>query len=186
MNEPIFTFVVPTLNRPSLGYAVESILNQKRQNWDLIICGDGVTPPSFNDPRIKTISIPKANATKAREAALRFVRTPWCVLVDDDDWVTPDYLNHFERFVDTSDVIISQMMNYGVAIPDGHFIQHERVGISFAVRTAVWRQNPMLDPPTEDYYFLSDLENKKYKIAYTDYCGYYVRKFQLENVAGEA
>lgn len=177
----MFTFVVPSINRPTLPATVQSILDQNIKDWKLIICSDGTDVPKFSDERIISIRVSCGNATCAREAALPLIDTEWVAFVDDDDWITPDYLDHFMKFVESSDVIISQMMNYGTAIPEIHAIDHGHVGISFAIRTEVWRNNKMPPPPSEDYKFLHLLEVNKYRIAFTDYCGYFVRKYLYDN-----
>jgi len=167
---------MPTLNRPSISYSVESIQNQTVKDWKLIICGDGVQPPKFNDDRIQTIHIPKRNQSKARQATLPLVQTDWVAFVDDDDWITPDYLEKFLKFTHNSDVIISQMLYQGNVIPQEHKIIYATVGICFAVKTEIWKKNPMPDPHGEDFKFLKSLEEQNYKISFTDYCGYFVRK----------
>ena len=169
----MFTFIVPTINRSTLNYAVESVINQSITEWKAIVCGDGIMPPSFEDNRILSVMTERGDATKTREAALQYVDTEWVAFLDDDDWVAPNYLEIFYKYIESSDVIISQMMNYGTPIPQLNWIQHGQVGISFALRTDVWRVNKMPDPPSEDYKFLHLLEMKNYRISYTNNCGYF-------------
>lgn len=177
----MFTFVIPTLNRPTLNYAVESVVNQTIPHWKAIVCGDGVVPPSFEDDRILSISTERGDATKTREATLPYIDTEWVAFLDDDDWINSNYLEYFYIYTSTSDIIISRMMNYGVPIPQRNVIEHGQVGISFAIRTDVWKANKMPDPPSEDFKFLKMLEEKNYRISFTSNCGYFVRKFMNDS-----
>ena len=47
------TFIIPSLNRPTINRSVESLLNQTNPNWECIIIYDGVDGVEFNDERIK-------------------------------------------------------------------------------------------------------------------------------------
>ena len=53
------TFIIPSLNRPTISKSVESLLNQTNPNWKCIIVYDGVDGTSFEDNRITTIKIEK-------------------------------------------------------------------------------------------------------------------------------
>jgi hypothetical protein len=69
------------------------------------------------------------------------------------------------------------MLNYGFPIPPGEFIEHGQVGISFAVKRDVLLANPFPPPPSEDFKFLHMVQERGFKITYTNTCGYIVRKF---------
>ena len=56
MNNKI-TFIIPSLNRPTLERTIESLINQTNPNWKCVIIYDGVDGNSFEDDRIKTIKI---------------------------------------------------------------------------------------------------------------------------------
>ena len=56
MEEKI-TFIIPSLNRPTLGKTIDSLLNQTNPNWKCIIIYDGVDGEKFDDERITTIKI---------------------------------------------------------------------------------------------------------------------------------
>jgi glycosyltransferase involved in cell wall biosynthesis len=177
----MFTFIIPSVRKGSLAYAVDSVVNQTFPYWEAIVCGDGIAVPNFSDNRVKSIMAPRhGDASAIRMIAARHTKNPWIVFLDDDDWVAPDYLDRFIPFVSDNDIIISKMLNYGNQIPSGHFIEHGNVGISFAVKTEVLLENPLPPAPSEDYVFLKRMEGLGYKIAYTDYCGYFVRKYQYD------
>jgi glycosyltransferase involved in cell wall biosynthesis len=174
----MFTFIIPSVRKDTLEYAVDSVLNQTYQDWKAIVCGDGVYVPPFEDDRILTIIAPRRSlASATRLYAAKYVDTEWIVFLDDDDWVVPHYLETFLPLVDSSDVIVSQMMNYGNVMPTGPGLVHGHVGISFAVRTEAFLREGMPDDPSEDYKFLIHMQTNDYRVNYTLQCGYFVRKF---------
>ena len=53
------TFIIPSVNRPTLERSINSLVSQTNPNWECIVVYDGVDGISFNDDRIKTIKIDK-------------------------------------------------------------------------------------------------------------------------------
>jgi glycosyltransferase involved in cell wall biosynthesis len=54
------TFIIPTIGRPSLKYAIKSLKDQTIQNWNAIIIFDGIKCNiENNDSRIQIIEIEK-------------------------------------------------------------------------------------------------------------------------------
>lgn len=176
----MFTFIIPSVNKGSLPYAVESMVNQTFPHWNAIICGDGTCIPTYEDDRILSMIAPhRGSASITRMYAAKYATEDWIVFLDDDDWVEPWYLEAFLPHLE-SDVIISQMNNYGNIMPSDLSIIHGQVGISFAVRREILLNNPFPPPPSEDYALLKDLEHKGYRIDRTMKCGYHVRRYLNE------
>lgn len=174
----MFTFIIPSVRKATLEYAVESVISQTYPNWNAIVCGDGTPVPAFEDERVVSIIAPhRASASATRQYAIKYASEDWCVFLDDDDWIMPDYLEKFLPFLDNSDIIISRMMNYGWEIPRDNELIHGSVGISFAVRTEILRKYPMPPPPSEDYAYLVWMRDLGYRLSFTEYTGYYVRKY---------
>ena len=55
----IITFIVPSINRPTLGNTIQSLLNQTNPNWKCFVLYDGVDGKDFTDPRIETFKLEK-------------------------------------------------------------------------------------------------------------------------------
>ena len=53
--EKKITFIIPSINRPSIINAVNSLLSQTNPNWKCIIIYDGVDGFKFDDDRIKIV-----------------------------------------------------------------------------------------------------------------------------------
>jgi glycosyltransferase involved in cell wall biosynthesis len=180
-----WTFIIPSVRKGSLEYAVESVLNQENPHWKAIVCGDGVCVPAFEDERILTIIAPRrGSASATRMYASKYAEPGWLCFLDDDDWIEPWYLDSMIYTARSGgdqtsepDVVISKMDNYGSIMPFESNIIHGNVGISFAVKTDVLAENPMPPPPSEDFILLKRLELAGYKIWYTNKCGYVVRRY---------
>ena len=122
ISHPFVAFVIPTVGRPSLTRAVESLLNQTRPDWRAILVADGVTAESLpraavQDARVTVLPIPLAPrpfpAAAVRNAAIPLLlqwqsattqtnghvatlTAPppplWVAFLDDDDVVLPQYV----------------------------------------------------------------------------------------------
>ncbi|MBN3885493.1 MAG: glycosyltransferase [Nostoc sp.] len=97
---PRITVCIPTFNRVHLlPYAIDSVLNQSEQDFELIICDDGSsdrTPElmsQYTDNRIKYIrhqqNIGKSNNMRSGFDA---ASGEYFIKFDDDDRLTPDFL----------------------------------------------------------------------------------------------
>ena len=82
-DNPMFSIIMPVYNHAEyLSEAIESVLGQTFDNWELIIVDDGSTDESpeiarkfaQRDNRIKVFTQSNAGPAKARNTALRQVR----------------------------------------------------------------------------------------------------------------
>ena len=99
---------IPTFNRVNLlPFAIESVLKQTHQDWELIICDDGSKDGTselmsrYQDTRIKYIhhanNIGKSNNMRSGfEAA----KGEYFIKFDDDDRLTPEFLAHTVKILD--------------------------------------------------------------------------------------
>ena len=53
------TFVIPSINRPTIHRAIDSLIRQSNPNWECVIVYDGVDGPSFNDERVRRLRLRK-------------------------------------------------------------------------------------------------------------------------------
>ncbi|MGM3305288.1 glycosyltransferase family 2 protein [Anabaena sp. WFMT] len=95
------TVCIPTFNRVQLlPYAIESVLNQSEQDFELIICDDGSSDDTpelmskYTDNRIKYIRHPQ-NIGKSNNMRSGFdaASGKYFIKFDDDDRLTPDFLS---------------------------------------------------------------------------------------------
>ena len=94
MKSPQLTLLMPVYNAEEfLDQAVQSLQNQKYQNWKLIIINDGSTDSSAQvcdsyakiDPRIQVIHQENNGVAETRNRLLNQIDTPYFSFVDADD-----------------------------------------------------------------------------------------------------
>ncbi|RWC47414.1 MAG: glycosyltransferase [Mesorhizobium sp.] len=106
VSKPRFSILMPTHSRVDvIGLAIQSVLDQTVQDFELLVVGDGCAPgtaeviAAFQDARIRFFDLPKApNYGYAnRNIALREARGDLIGFAADDDLLFPD---HFEILAD--------------------------------------------------------------------------------------
>lgn len=186
------TFIIPTIGRETLSLTLQSLKNQTITNWKAIVIFDGIEPNiSETDPRITIIKTPIKlgqgynSAGLVRNYGIKFVNTEWVAFVDDDDSITPNYVESFlsELWLDP-DVIIFRMTLDDRVCPSidstNFFIKN--VGISFAVKTELVSKFIFIPSIEEDFEFLDKVRLKKYKIIVSPHITYTVNKYNTINI----
>ncbi|MCP4649265.1 MAG: glycosyltransferase [PVC group bacterium] len=110
-NAPFFSIIIPTYNRLDfLKTAINSVLTQSFENFELIIIDDGSTDQTLNyiktitDPRIKYIRQNHSGVSPARNNGVLNSQGDFIVFLDSDDQfkkekleVTYRYINQFPQ-----------------------------------------------------------------------------------------
>ncbi len=98
-DEPLVSVVLPTFDRPErLNRAIASVLDQRYENWELLVVDDGGTRDlqavvvADDDERIRWSRIDHGGACAARNHALRMARGDLIAYLDDDNVMDPDWL----------------------------------------------------------------------------------------------
>jgi glycosyltransferase involved in cell wall biosynthesis len=102
---PLISIVIPTYNRADLiGKAIQSILDQTYNNWELIVVdnySDDNTREvidSFNDDRIVILSRPRTGSVAAsRNLGVANSNGEWIAFLDSDDWWFPKKLEYASK-----------------------------------------------------------------------------------------
>ena len=98
---PLISIIVPVYNVDAyLKQCVDSILNQKYENFELLLIDDGSTDKSGEicdvyeqrDKRVRVFHKKNGGVSSARNVGLDNAQGDWIAFVDSDDIVTPDYL----------------------------------------------------------------------------------------------
>lgn len=97
---PTVSVVIPTYNRAHLvGRAIQSVLNQTYQDFEIIVVDDGSTDnteevvKSFNDPRIRYIRHDQnRGGSAARNTGIKMARGEYIAFQDSDDEWLPEKL----------------------------------------------------------------------------------------------
>jgi glycosyltransferase involved in cell wall biosynthesis len=181
----MITFIIPTIGRPTLQRTIDSLLNQKNKNWKAIVAFDGIPAIEYDDPRIKSISLPKTgklnHAGQVRNTAIEMTDTEWVGFVDDDDTISKDYVEKIEQELKqnpSAKCIIFRMrflIGSITVMPEPHHDNFyiTRVGISFAMRKDL---NMLFEPSsTEDFNLLNRIRAAGNKIIISPFVTYFVR-----------
>ncbi len=105
----LISVIVPVYNtQPYLDKCIQSILNQKYQNLEIILVDDGSTDGSsekcdfyaLNDPRIQVIHKQNGGQASARNVALDICHGDYIGFVDSDDWIEPDMYSELLQYME--------------------------------------------------------------------------------------
>lgn len=97
---PFFSVILPTYNRAELlTHAVQSVIDQTFEDWELIIVDDGSTDntrellDTLDDSRVRYIKQENQGKGGARNTGLKFTRGQYVCFLDSDDIFYKDHLN---------------------------------------------------------------------------------------------
>lgn len=105
---PLITVIVPVYNgQRYLNECVDSILQQDYSNIELILVNDGSTDNSGNiiddyankDSRVKAIHQKNAGVSASRNNALNKSEGEYVCLVDQDDYISKDYISYLYNLI---------------------------------------------------------------------------------------
>jgi glycosyltransferase involved in cell wall biosynthesis len=112
MNEaaPIVSIVIPCFNQGRyVDEAVESVLTQTLQSFEIIIVNDGSTDPEtvqvltdYNKPKVQVIHTKNCGTAAARNTAIRQAQGQYILPLDADDRIEKTYLEKAVRILDES------------------------------------------------------------------------------------
>ena len=146
----------------------------------------------ISDSRIKIIEIEKTGdnekcAGLVRNIGMKYVNnSSWIGFLDDDDYLGQNYIYNLKTEIllnDSISVCIFRMgYESGCILPSKYDrnIYRGKVGISFAMKKHISETNTFKNNPFEDYIFLKELQNKKYKILISSFVSYFVRTMPYE------
>jgi glycosyltransferase involved in cell wall biosynthesis len=187
MIENNITFIIPSLNRPTLKRTMESLIQQSNPSWRAIVVYDGVDGESFDDGRVKTIKIDKTGLVGpnngqsglVRNEGIKLVDTEWIGFLDDDDTINKDYVKTlFEKYSNNDFVVWRMTYENGLVLPPFHLneLKFATVGISFCYKKTIFKELFFSqNRDGEDFDFLMELKKQSNKFVITPEVMYNVR-----------
>ena len=106
--KPEITIVIPCYNSGRfLIRSIESIIAQTFKNFELIIVNDGSTEKLTisllkkykNFKKIKIITQNNKGLSSARNLGIKKSKSPFILMLDADDWIDPETLEIFYKFL---------------------------------------------------------------------------------------
>ena len=120
-----YSIVIPVYNSESwMKKAIDSVLQQTINNWELILIDDGSTDNSLeiikhyklqNPNKIKIITQRNSGPAVAREKGILLSTSEYIVFLDSDDFLEKDYLYEIDKKTKTNpDIIIPELMSQDI------------------------------------------------------------------------
>lgn len=156
----LISVIIPTYNRAHiLSRAIESVLAQTYQHWELIIVDDGSTDSTatvvaaYTDPRIRFIHQENKGPSAARNKGIHTAQGDLICYLDSDDEFLPIYMETMAKvFNDSSSVVFAWTQYYRTltALKGGEVVatkdDNENVAKDLTVKDIFMRE----------YYFTTD------------------------------
>jgi len=192
-DDNLITFIIPTINRESLLDTLDSLLQQIDHKWKAICVFDRVEPSQEiqlkleSDIRFDYIVLSeklgqlKNSAGLVRNVGIERVTTKWVGFVDDDDTLSPYYVNCLKDELINNDVdcIIFRMLYTKIMPLPFHTDFHRNlVGISFCYKTKLFFEGYQFVPSSgEDHDLLNRFRENGIKIMISPHITYKVRNY---------
>ena len=103
---PLFSVIMPLYNKaPYVRKAVESVMGQTYNDWELIVVDDGSTDgggevvASIDDDRIRLIRQNNSGVSTARNNGVSASSAPYICFLDADDWWEPTFLEEMAGLI---------------------------------------------------------------------------------------
>lgn len=103
----MFSIVIPLYNKEvSIRNTIQSIFNQTRQNFEIVVINDGSTDSSaeivegLKDSRIRLINQNNQGVSAARNRGIKESKYEWILFLDGDDLWKPNHLEEISSMMD--------------------------------------------------------------------------------------
>jgi hypothetical protein len=197
------TFIIPTIGRHSLIDTIDSLYKLNSEDWRAIIVFDcignniiinnlyeEITKIDIHN-KIKIIENDKHIGNQSKRNSAGLVRnigiatidflTEWIGFVDDDDTLSPYYINNLKTEIKiTPDIelcIFRMIYENGFVLPGKYDrnLLRGKVGISFALKYDLTLKYLFTNNPFEDFIYLKTIQTAGIKILISSFISYYVR-----------
>lgn len=135
--------------------AIESVINQTHEDWELIVVNDGSPDKSREkaemysdiDSRIRIVDKPNGGLSDARNFGLRYATGEYVNFFDSDDWIECDYLENLLKPFKQQDIDLT-ICGYYVDSEDKSGVLNNRI-----------KRSEIISSPTNASEYLNLIEN---------------------------
>jgi glycosyltransferase involved in cell wall biosynthesis len=136
--QPVVSVIIPCYNQGAyLNEAVESVLNQTFQSFEIVVINDGSTDATtvelfqaYEKPKVRIIHTQNQGPALARNLGIQETTGRYILPLDADDRISPNYLEHTVKVLD-------EQPNVGLVYGEAEF---------FGERTGHWDLPPYRFP----------------------------------------
>lgn len=124
---PLVSIITSTYKKyDELKNAINSVINQTYDNWEMLICSDGydniteITVNNYNNNKIKYFSLNRSNdyGSSQKNYLIKISNGKYLIYLDDDNIIYPNYLETIvKNFNDDTGMIISKIDYDGLDEP---------------------------------------------------------------------
>jgi len=120
----LYSIVIPTIDRPTLPRSVHSVLTQDLtgHDFEVIVVNDSgrnLPPQDWQaSQRVTVIQTQERGRTVARNTGAAISKGEYLYFLDDDDWLLPDALAHFQRLIESASDAV--WLHGGLRVTDDH------------------------------------------------------------------
>lgn len=144
--------IIPTYNRAyCVVEAIESVLGQTFQDFELIVVDDGSTDATAEVlapyvDRIRYIYQKNAGVSAARNTGIRAARGQWIAFLDSDDVWLPEKLEIQVEGVHAHPTAVAHMVDALIELPDGGRVSTFEIrGLMQSFTDRPFRERPLMD-----------------------------------------
>lgn len=157
MPDPFFSIIIPTKNRPVfLKKAIDSVLKQSFQNFEIIIVNDGekLSRTPFNGLKIGFFDNPGSGICSARNKGMKVALGKYLIFLDDDEYIEQDHLEKLAQYYRNNGPQI--ILKAGTKLlKEDNYIVEGKFTDSKALLPQIWKYGASMS----DFSFPSEIKN---------------------------
>jgi glycosyltransferase involved in cell wall biosynthesis len=130
----LFSVVIPLYNKsPHIKKAIDSVLAQSYDNFELIVVDDGSTDGGADivsqiaDPRIHLVHQKNAGVSAARNKGIELAQSDYIAFLDADDYWMPDHLETIKQLIEIYPDCGMYATSYRIRDKNGNLTQKPKI-----------------------------------------------------------
>ena len=145
MMKPFFSVIMPTYNRADFfSAAIDSVLSQSFNDWELIIIDDGSTDntkdvvSTYDDPRVHYHYQDNQERSVARNNGIKQAKGEWICFLDSDDTYLPHHLETLYTFIQEKNLKDAFLVTGHLIEENGERRKHLKIDTNKNLLKEIW------------------------------------------------